>query len=178
MQEFQRLRYALEKWGAEVKQSLPATRGRVRPSENAPSTGIAHRIQALRDEYGLTLDAIRREVGAALKQEIPLSTLYAWVNGSLPRRFAVESVEEVLDEIMTRHPRYEDGVWVKPSEVQATVQEWEKHLSKRQIAVAADESLSVIESWAAGRHHVMRPKWDRVVESIQEVLVLLGKHKG
>lgn len=175
---FQRLRFALEKWGAEVKPSLPATRGRATPRDKAPDTGIATRIGTLRDEYGLTLDMICSELSQELGQNIPLSTLYAWASGSLPRRIPIPRIEQVLDSLMERHVRYDEGAWVEREEVQATILGWLQHLSKKQLSVAADESLAVIESWSVGRHRVMRPKWNRVVENVHDVLRLLGKLEG
>src|SRR5690554_4290504 len=159
-QDLMRLRMALDKWGADLKMSLPSTRGRQKPREKNPDTALARLITSLRDDYGLTLDTISQSLSDKLGRKIALSTLYAWTAGSTPRSIPLAAIEQALSEIMKAHERIEGGAWVEAEQVQAQIQAWEKALSRRQIAIAADEFPSVIEAWALGRHRVKRPKWN------------------
>lgn len=173
--EHLKLMRQLEKYGAEVRVSLTARRGQTRPSSGStkPTTPLASKIDSLRNNYGLTLAAIADELGELLQRRVPFTTVHSWNGGVTPREIPLEEIYQAIDAIKAKHVRFDEGIWVSAEEVEETLANWLTRLSRRQIAVAADESLSVINSWVEGRHRVQRPKWRRVVQQVEEVLAIL-----
>lgn len=168
---------ALDKYRARVKLSEPATRGRQSSREKVANTDLARQIASLRDDYGLTLHQIRHQLGEKLRRKIPLSTLYAWSDGAVPRKIPLAQIDEAIAAVMAEHERIEGGAWVDAEEIRAQIREWGKTLSFRQIAIVADEYQTVIESWSYGRHRTKRHRWNRVVERVEDALKEMRLHK-
>lgn len=166
------LRPLKQKFGVEARVSLPASQRRSR-GDPKKLTAIGQRVQTLREDYGMTIEAIASEVNDRLGTRFVAPSVYNWQHsGSTPRKVSPEVVERTLDAIMDEREAVEGGAWVDADEVTATVNRWREHLSVRQIAVAADEHPSTVRSWSTGHHRVLRDKWNRVVPKVEDALKL------
>ncbi|NLC21608.1 MAG: hypothetical protein GX771_06810 [Halomonadaceae bacterium] len=165
----------LERHGCEIKVSLPATRGR--GARRKPITPVGMRVSELRDSYGLTLQTISDLLDEKLHTTIAVASLNAWENGAVPRKVPEETLIRALDEITKEHQAVEGGAWVAAEEVKAMVDRWMEVMTPRQIAVAADEAVTTIRSWATGKHRVLRTKWNRVVPLVNQMSEVMKSHR-
>ena len=79
----------------------------------------------------------------------------------------------LLMKIMSEHVAIEGGAWVDSKEIKATVERWMEVMTPRQIAVAADEAVTSVRSWATGNHRVLRTKWRRVVPQVEQMCEII-----
>jgi len=164
----------LERHGCEIKVSLPATRGR--GARRKATTDLGRQIGELRNNHGLTLKEITQLLRPKLKTSVSMATLNAWEKGAIPRMVPEERLIQVLREIADEHQAVEGGAWVAAEEVKATVDRWMEVMTPRQIAVAADEAVTTIRSWATGKHRVLRTKWNRVVPLVDQMNEVMKSH--
>lgn len=161
----------LERHGCEIKVSIPATRGRV--VRSTTDSDLARRIATLRDDYGMTLATIAGHLTTKLECSISVASIHTWTGGAIPRKVAYDKVLNAIDEIMEENDAIEGGAWVDSKEVKATVDRWMKVMTPRQIAVAADEAVTSVRSWATGNHRVLRTKWRRVVPLVEQMCEII-----
>ena len=165
----------LERHGCEIKVSIPTTRGRV--ARSTTDSDLARGIAKLRDDYGMTLATIAGHLTAKLGYSVSLASIHTWTGGAVPRKVSYDKVLEAIDEIMAEHVAIEGGAWVDAKEVKATVDRWMEVMTPRQIAVAADEAVTSVRSWATGNHRVLRTKWRRVVPLVEQMCeVIQAQH--
>ena len=161
----------LERHGCEIKVSIPTTRGRV--VRSTTDSDLARRIATLRDDYGMTLATIAKLLTAKLDCSISVASIHTWTGGAIPRKVAYDKVLNAIDKIMEENDAIEGGAWVDSKEVKATVDRWMEVMTPRQIAVAADEAVTSVRSWATGNHRVLRTKWRRVVPMVEQMCEII-----
>lgn len=154
--------------------SLPATRGR--DTRHKPITPVGLRVSELRDSYGLTLQTIADLLDEKLHIKFAVASINAWETGAVPRKVPEATLIRVLDEIGREHKAVEGGAWVAAEEVKTNVDYWMEVMTPRQIAVAADEAVTTIRSWATGKHRVLRTKWNRVVPLVNQMREVMKSH--
>ncbi|MCH4813897.1 MULTISPECIES: hypothetical protein [Halomonadaceae] len=161
----------LERHGCEIKISIPTTRGRAERSKT--DSDLARHIATLRDDYGMTLAKIAEHLTGKLGCSISVASIHTWTGGAVPRKVGYDKVLNALNEIMSEHVAIEGGAWVDSKEIKATVERWMEVMTPRQIAVAADEAVTSVRSWATGNHRVLRTKWRRVVPQVEQMCEII-----
>jgi len=161
--------------GREVRISLPSVRGRVKRSQTFSEVGSG--IRQLREDYGMTLVEIAAALSHALGTEIAFSTVALWERGGNPRKVTAERVCEALDLIRADRTAIEGGAWVEAEEVQGQMECWTEVLTTRQIAVAANEPLTTVNSWRTGFHRVLRTKWRRIKPEVDAMADLVAQSR-
>ena len=162
----------LRQHGADARYTFPPVRRK--ESKKHPQTSISHMIDRLRNECGMTLQAITDGINVRFATQFSVATVHTWSQGRIPRKVSPDEVERALEEMYASHEHIEGGAWVPAEHVKATIQGWRGHLTIRQIAICADENVSTVSAWAMGNHAVFRPKWNRVTEEVEAMMKVMG----
>jgi len=136
-------------------------------SQLSDKTPFAMRLLEVRNRCGFLNKELLEKISVALDVNIPQSNFSAWLRGKIPKKYPVERIFTILNDIEAEYSIAESAeTYIAKDTVANTVNEWLKVISAKQLAVISEESIPTISQWKDAKYSVRTRKWKVVTNKV------------
>lgn len=136
---------------------------------------LAAKLSKLKSTSGLSDAKLAIKLEGVVGIKISPSTIWGWRNGrSLPGRgneTLIKAVISGISELENNVTLFEDGAWLSPSEMQATIEQWQRDLkgiSAKPLAAMLGVPYTTMLRWVDGQYYVPRHRIDALQKKVDE----------